>query len=830
MAADPHESQSEAARAAPCDDASAPPRPPEGESEFLDWIFDRAVDLLEDGQHAAAEELLLLRPAEERRVREVIELARRVSFGPRAPRPKLSGYILLQELGHGGMGTVWLARQQRLGERLVAVKVLADALGFSPESRARFRAEARTIARLRHPHIVDVYDVIEDDGVHAYAMEWIEGATLAQVIESTRASDASRPGRDSMAPVRDVLLGGAGGDVPPGAAEPAVRPAPPADRSYVVFVCRVGAAIARALGAVHRAGLVHRDVKPSNILLRRDGTPLLSDFGLALGSDPDMLTRLGTAAGGHATGTAGSSFVGTAAFAAPEQLRADGGEIDRRIDIYALGVTLYAALAQRLPFQGRTHVEVLRQIQLGLAAPLRRINPRVPRDLGTIVGKAMESEPARRYQTADELAEDLERLLKLQPIRARPAGPVTRFAKLARRNRPALIGAVGAAVLVIAMVAMALTVLIGFPKWSRAHLDQARLLLIDPDQSDAIFSALFWDVDEATALSPAARQADQALREYDAALGFAPFDDDIRQERDLVRLARTVIARSQAAPIPFPRHEVLPLTADFAAQVTSDLGLATLAPSDAQLKAASSDDLRSLGFLALLCCKTSVFLVAWGELDRRGHPDALVEASLGVAYLVSGEPGRAYPRLRRATQEFPATGFLTVYLAEAALGCGDVTKAQQWLEQARSLGQHDRHGGLKRVQAGVHAAAGDDAAARRLYEELEAANQNVVAFLQYAEFLEARDELDHALLLYLRVLNHGVEHLRARRRFVGAVERWWAAQGPEDRAALVAASAPPRSARPDRGWILPVYEMSVRILGVEPALDGLPGPPPVAGP
>jgi hypothetical protein len=115
--------------------------PPSDESRFLDWVFDRALELMEDGQHAAAEELLLLRPPAEKRVRELLDVARRISFGPKAPQPKLHGYLLLEELGQGGMGTVWLARQQRLGGRLVAVKVLASGLGFSPQLRARFRAE-----------------------------------------------------------------------------------------------------------------------------------------------------------------------------------------------------------------------------------------------------------------------------------------------------------------------------------------------------------------------------------------------------------------------------------------------------------------------------------------------------------------------------------------------------------------------------------------------------------------------------------------------------------------------------------------------------------------
>jgi serine/threonine protein kinase len=820
-----------------------PPEAPTDDREYLDWAFDRALELIEDGQEAAAEELLLHRPAVEPQVRDLIGLARRVAFGPRAQRPRLRGYIMLDELGQGGMGTVWLAQQERLGGRLVAVKVLSGALGLSPHGRARFRAEARIIAKLRHPNIVDVYDVIEEDGIQAYAMEWIEGSTLARVIERVRGGDASLHGQESsMAAVLEALGATA---APDGRHSTPDRDRPSSavrhDRSYIVFITRLGAAIARALGEVHRAGLVHRDVKPSNILLRRDGTPLLSDFGLARDDEATLVTRasMGPSIGG------GGSFAGTAAFAAPEQLRADGGAIDGRADIYALGATLYSALALRAPFHGRSHVDVLRQIQLGLFTPPRRINPKLPRDLQTIVMKAMEHDPARRYQTADELADDLERLLSLQPIRARPVGPVARLLKAARRNRSTIVAATIGAVLVTGIMAAALVYFIGFPAWSKARLNEARLTLLDPEQADTMFSGGFWGLGSGGGLPIDAAALDRAIGHYRAAARFAPFDDELALERDLVRMAREITQRPEPGEVHMPRSpDDLPLCAAFAASAHSGWrtygtkrGHPELTPE--ALASASTADLRALGLVALLCGESGMAMNAWAAHDLRGGADPMIEASFGIMYLIRNEYGRAYPRLRNAVIAFPDVGFLTVYLAEAAAKCGDLEKAQHWLDDARDMQRHDRFGGWKRVQAGLYERTGRENDARRLYEELFAENQNIVAFDQYARFLEARGDVEAALPVYLRILGQTVEWSipGMRERFVSAVERWWQGLSKSERAAQLGQSSAHLGGGSNPSHVLPVYLNCLSALGLDPPPDGLPralpasdGKPDRAGP
>lgn len=788
--------------------------PPPDEHEFLDWALDCAIELMEDGQEGAVDELLSLRPSLHEQVQELIELARKVAFGPKMTRQVLPGYMLLEQLGEGGMGTVWLARQKSLGNRLVAVKILSGSLGLSPRARSRFRTEAQAIGKLRHPHIVDVYDVIEADGVHAYAMEWVEGSTLTRVVDCVKGVDISRHGHDSsMNCVREALGISTGG----------IQTATDlADRNYVLFVCRVGLAISRALGAVHRAGLVHRDVKPSNILLRRDGTPLLSDFGLVRDPDSTIVTQVGGAGSGE--------FAGTAAFAAPEQLRADGGEIDGRADIYSLGATLYSALALRTPFEGCNHIEVLRRIQIGLAPPLRKFNSKLPRDLQTIVAKAMDLDPARRYQTADELADDLDRLLNLQPIKAKPASLATRALKLVQRNRAALVAATLGGALTIAAVTMALLYFIGFPKWSKAHLYEARLVLLDPEQSNALFSALFFQQKRASGSPITPESAAQALEQYDAAARFAPFDDDLALERELVRLAAQITQRPAPAPVKMHSREQLTLTIAFASTVDAEWrNLKTdrqfVRFDEAQLRAASLDDLRFLGLLAMLCGEPETTMDAWTAFDLKGHPDPMIEASFGIVYLVAKQYGRAYPRLRNAVAAFPNVGFLTVYLAEAAAKCGDLEQAQRWLDAARTMSRLDRFNGLTRVQAGLHVAAGHLDQARAAYELLFAEKQNIVAFDEYVRFLESQGDIEPAMLVYLRLVQFGTNYQDAYQRFVGATERWWAGLDEADRRSLIQAYEPWTEYRTDRNGILPTYIKCIRDLGGEPPADGIPRPP-----
>jgi tRNA A-37 threonylcarbamoyl transferase component Bud32/tetratricopeptide (TPR) repeat protein len=282
-----------------------------------------------------------------------------------------------------------------------------------PQHLERFKREARAAAKLHHTNIVPVFGVGEQGGVHYYVMQYVEGASLAAVSREAESAEPSagaathwreRPTRGVRARLRGLRLA-------------ANRPEPSAEAA-----AKIGRQIADALAYAHAQGVLHRDVKPANILLA-GGVPYLADFGLAKLADGDDLTGPG-------------AFLGTYRYAAPEQFR---GEFDARSDVYALGVTLYELLAGRPAFDGSGREQLLKQITDTEPPRPRLVNPSVPRDLETVVLKAMAKEPARRYQSAGELRDDLGRFLAGEPVRARRTGPVGRAWRWAKRN-PAVAG------------------------------------------------------------------------------------------------------------------------------------------------------------------------------------------------------------------------------------------------------------------------------------------------------------------------------------------------------------------------------------------------------
>jgi serine/threonine-protein kinase len=302
-----------------------------------------------------------------------------------APAPaacrRVGGYEILGELGRGGMGVVYKARQVALN-RVVALKMILTGVHAGAEELARFRREAEAAACLQHPHIVPIYEVGEADGCPYFSLEYVDGGSLARRLDG--------------------------------------RPWRPRAAAELVEV------LARAIHAAHRRGVVHRDLKPANVLLTADGTPKIADFGLAkqLGHDSarprDPLTEFG-------------GPLGTPNYMAPEQARADGRAVGPTTDVYALGAILYELLTGRPPFKAATPVDTVLRLLEEEAAPLRRLNPRVRRGLEAICLKCLEKDPARRYPSAQELADDLRAFLRGEPIRARPPGPWGRLAHRARQ-------------------------------------------------------------------------------------------------------------------------------------------------------------------------------------------------------------------------------------------------------------------------------------------------------------------------------------------------------------------------------------------------------------
>jgi serine/threonine protein kinase/formylglycine-generating enzyme required for sulfatase activity len=337
--------------------------------------------------------------------------------GQAAPGRTFGGYQLECEIGRGGMGTVYLASQTAL-DRQLAVKVLtAPSLLVSERSLARFEREAKLLASLEHPGLVRVFDAGVQDGTPYFAMELVRGASLAELLAAVRRAGSLGSGTGTL---RAALLGAAASrpaSMLLGASDGTAAWRLPDD--HVAAMVTLVAEIAEALACAHDSGVVHRDVKPSNILVREDGRALLVDFGVAQQE-------------GAATLTATGDIAGTPTYMAPEQVR--GGEADARTDVWALGVTLYEALTLQLPFDGGTSAQIVQRLLHEEPADPRRHNPAVGTDLAAVTGMALTKDPAQRYQAASEFAAELRAVLAGQPVRARLAGPIERLGRWLRRE------------------------------------------------------------------------------------------------------------------------------------------------------------------------------------------------------------------------------------------------------------------------------------------------------------------------------------------------------------------------------------------------------------
>ncbi len=411
---------------------------------------DRVAEILGDwyarGETETPEELLRAHPevAEPLRAalaaRELLGCARSPAATPApAGARTLGDFRLLRELGRGGMGVVYEAEQRSMGRR-VALKILDPAITFSAKAVERFRREAQAAGRLHHTNIVPVFGMGEVDGVWYYAMEWVRGTTLAQVIEGLR----RRAGAAACATEGTVPAGAraetrAADDVPPDASG---LSAPEPGRVWYTRVATACAGVADALGVAHDAGVVHRDVKPSNLVFDAAGTLKVMDFGLAHVE-------------GEASRTVTGDLLGTPAYMSPEQALGGGAAVDGRTDVYALGATLYELLTLRVPFQGEDPRETCVHVLTREPTRPRRLRPDLPRDLETIVLKAMEKDPARRYPTAEALAADLRAFAAGRAIEARRVGWMGRAWRGAKRHRALSSLGVVVAALVVAVSVLA---------------------------------------------------------------------------------------------------------------------------------------------------------------------------------------------------------------------------------------------------------------------------------------------------------------------------------------------------------------------------------------
>jgi serine/threonine protein kinase/Tfp pilus assembly protein PilF len=335
----------------------------------------------------------------------------------------LGDFRLIRELGRGGMGMVFEAEQLSMGRR-VALKVLPFAALAQDKSLQRFRNEVRAAAALDHPHIVSIYSVGEERGVHYYAMQLVRGKSLAEVIAELRrepvASGQLSVAKDAVFATSNRQLTT---DTEPFAHHSTLSGLD--SGQYFRTVARLGVQAAEALQHAHDLGVLHRDIKPSNLMLDAEGKLFVTDFGLA---------RIEADAGLTMTG----DIIGTLRYMAPEQALAKRAIIDHRADVYSLGATLYELLTLEPAFGDSGRAELLKQIAFEEPRLLRTLDRGIPAELETIVLKAMAKQPEERYQTSQQLAGDLRAFLEDRPIKARPPSIVNRATKWSRRHRPLL--------------------------------------------------------------------------------------------------------------------------------------------------------------------------------------------------------------------------------------------------------------------------------------------------------------------------------------------------------------------------------------------------------
>ena len=391
------------------------------------------------------------------------------------PNLQLGDFRLEQRLGSGGMGVVYRAHQISLN-RPVALKVLPSSLVGDASAIERFHREARAAARLRHRNIVTVYAEGVEQGICYFAMEMVEGEPLDRIIDDLRAARDSGGGRQA-APAHQDHVGSCAEGQPadtagsPPASLPSLRTCR-SGREYFDMAAHLIGEVADALAYAHEEGIIHRDVKPSNLIAAHDGRLVLLDFGIARLCKERAMTLTG-------------SFVGTPRYMCPEQIASNHDRLDHRCDIYALGVTLYELLTLQPLFDGHTREQVIGQI-LGKEPPRpRQVDHHIPVDLETIVCKAIEKDPSQRYQSAREMADDLRRYRNGCVIKAKPAGHVDRAIKLLRRRK---IATVLAGALVVALV---LAGSIAWKHYTTRWAQQEAMVRIDRlIQENAYFAAM----------------------------------------------------------------------------------------------------------------------------------------------------------------------------------------------------------------------------------------------------------------------------------------------------------------------------------------------------
>jgi tetratricopeptide (TPR) repeat protein len=394
--------------------------------------------------------------------------------GSTPPSAAPADYTILGTLGRGGMGIVYKARQRSL-KRLVALKMLSAGANAQPSHLARFYTEAEAVASLQHPNIVQIYEVGEHGGLPYFSLEFVAGGSL------------------------EKRIGG--------------NPLPAREAARLVQT------LARAMFYAHEHGVIHRDLKPANVLLTEDGTPKITDFGLAkkLDDADSSQTRAGT-------------IMGTPSYMAPEQAEGETQNIGPLADVYALGAVLYELLTGRAPFRGAKMLDTLEQVRKQEPVPVRQLQPKVPRDLETICLKCLQKTPAKRYASAESLADDLGRFLAGEPIRARPVGLPERVWRWCQRNPRTTALCATVVVLLASLTALAVAAVVSAGREREAIAEAGRLARERLQQATVAVA------------QGNQRRAQDILSVTDSLVESAPSLADLRAERTTLRAQVAVFA------------------------------------------------------------------------------------------------------------------------------------------------------------------------------------------------------------------------------------------------------------------------------------------------
>jgi serine/threonine protein kinase/formylglycine-generating enzyme required for sulfatase activity len=559
-------------------------------------VFERAVELPEHEREAFLDRECGEHASLRRAVEQLLAQDRDADDGfleppdlePQArPGLQLGEFELREELGRGSMGIVYRAFQPSL-QREVAVKVLVEGVTTTRTQLERFHREARAAARLTHGGIVPVLAEGRKGSTHWFAMELVRGHDLERELCAHR---DRRPG-----------------------SRVAILP-PPDDPEHIGAVVRIVAEVAEALAHAHTHGVVHRDVKPSNILVTDEGTARLVDFGIARDATFGTLTQDG-------------QVMGSLPYMSPEQARLVERPVDHRTDVYSAGVVLYEVLSSRRPFGGTTSIELLAHIRRGEPQPLRRHNRRIPRELAIVCHKAMHRTPSGRYADAAEFAADLRRFLRHEAVHASPPGLQERLGRLAQRYRVAWIGAL--------LLLVGTAVGIG---WARHATERARLQQFEQDLHDHVTLVLGDTGDAPPAVSIARLQQASIddVRSLRSLLAKAEDEPDLgpRGRADRVAVAtslRAYEASLDASVATRWQHYTRSQSADAEVELDRMAEAMTLLVRQAALFPASVDT----SLLTMLCDVS---------IDVRAHDGSDVAGEVTAVRLAarSGEPDEEQP-------------------------------------------------------------------------------------------------------------------------------------------------------------------------------------------